>query len=141
VVALQNDGKGLSESRRNRGSSFLPIQIQEQLEDFLMKEKTADPLRFPDLSLSIIKLMGAGEYMQILQETPLPPGHFAVSLSGTYHPQLLTAIPGSHYPQRLLKACDMAINIPVPYEKEILEALGKHCHRGRDTANKVERQV
>jgi len=33
------------------------------LEDFLVRRRKADPLRFPDLSLDIVKAMGAGEYV------------------------------------------------------------------------------
>ena len=109
------------------------------LEDFLKKEKAADPLRFPDLSLSIIKLMGAGEYIADFPGDTAPPGHFGLAVRDYAH----STAPNRRYPdlitQRLLKAA-MAQD-PVPYEKEDLEALGKHCTEEEDAANKVERQV
>ena len=109
------------------------------LEDFLMKEKAADPLRFPDLSLSIIKLMGAGEYVADFPGDTAPPGHFGLAVRDYTH----STAPNRRYPdlitQRLLKAA-MAQH-PVPYEKKDLEALSKHCTEEEDAANKVERQV
>ncbi len=110
------------------------------LETFLMKEKAADPLRFPDLSLSIIKLMGAGEYVaEFPGDTAAPPGHFGLAVRDYTH----STAPNRRYPdlitQRLLKAA-MAQH-PFPYEKDDLEALGKRCTEGEDAARKVERQV
>ena len=46
-----------------------------------MKEKAADPLRFPDLSLTIIKLMGSGEYVAELPGETAP-GHFGLARQG-----------------------------------------------------------
>jgi exoribonuclease-2 len=109
------------------------------LEEFLMKEKAADPLRFPDLSLSIIKLMGAGEYIADFPGDTAPSGHFGLAVRDYTH----STAPNRRYPdlitQRLLKAA-MAQH-PVPYQKGDLEALGKHCTEEEDAANKVERQV
>ncbi|RPJ03787.1 MAG: RNB domain-containing ribonuclease, partial [Deltaproteobacteria bacterium] len=102
-------------------------------------EKAADPLRFPDLSLSIIKLMGAGEYIAEVPGDTAPTGHFGLAVRDYTH----STAPNRRYPdlitQRLLKAA-MAQH-PVPYQKEDLEALGKHCTEEEDAANKVERQV
>ena len=109
------------------------------LEEFLTKEKAADPLRFPDLSLSIIKLMGAGEYLAEFPGETAPPGHFGLAVRDYTH----STAPNRRYPdlitQRLLKAA-MAQH-PVPFEKEDLETLGKHCTEEEDAAKKVERQV
>ena len=109
------------------------------LEEFLMKEKAADPLRFPDLSLSIIKLMGAGEYVAEFPGDTAPPGHFGLAVRDYTH----STAPNRRYPdlitQRLLRAA--LGQHPVPYEKDDLEALGKHCTEGEDAAKKVERQV
>jgi exoribonuclease-2 len=109
------------------------------LEEFLVKEKTADPLRFPDLSLSVIKLMGPGEYVADCPGEAAPPGHFGLAVGDYTH----STAPNRRYPdvvtQRLLKAA--LAKQPAPYSNEELEALATHCTEEEDAAKKVERQV
>jgi exoribonuclease-2 len=109
------------------------------LEKFLIEEKAADPLRFPDLSLSIIKLMGAGEYVAELSGDVTSPDHFGLAVRDYTH----STAPNRRYPdlitQRLLKAA--MSQHPAPYDKDDLEALGKHCTEGEDAAKKVERHI
>jgi exoribonuclease R len=83
--------------------------------------------------------MGAGEYLAEFPGDTAPPGHFGLAVRDYTH----STAPNRRYPdliaQRLLKAA-MAQH-PVPYGKEDLETLGKHCTEEEDAANKVERQV
>ena len=108
------------------------------LEKFLLAQRAADPGSFPDLSLSIIKLLGAGEYVM---EFPggTAPGHFGLAVRDYAH----STAPNRRYPdvltQRLLKA---ALNgRPVPYKNDELVALALHCTEQEDAAKKVERQL
>lgn len=117
----------------------LPSQPSARaLEDFLIESRRTDPVRFPDLSLSVVKLLGSGEYAVELPGQQ-GDGHFGLAVKDYSH----STAPNRRFPdlitQRLLKAA--LAGRPAPYGIEELNALAQHCTIQEDNAAKVERQV
>ena len=138
VVRAPKRWERIVELAQERDFALPPRPDPKKLEEFLTREKAADPLRFPDLSLAIIKLLGAGEYVAELPGVSAP-GHFGLAVRDYTH----STAPNRRYTdlitQRLLKAA--IEGTPSPYGKEELAALAEQCTRAEDAANKVERQV
>ncbi len=108
------------------------------LEQFLRAAKAKDPLRFPDLSLAVIKLLGSGEYVAEAPEGTAP-GHFGLAVKDYGH----STAPNRRYTdlvtQRLLKAA--LGGVAAPYSVEKLNELAQRCTQKENAATKVERQV
>ena len=115
----------------------LPSQPDAKaLAQFLHKRKIADPERFPDLSLTMVKLLGPGEYM-MLDPQAVSVGHFGLAVMDYTH----GTAPNRRYVdvivQRLLKA--VLAKLPCPYSKEeLIDCAARYTDRDK-AAKKVER--
>ena len=108
------------------------------LAKFLAERRAADPERFPDLSLSIVKLMGPGIYALDLPGKD-PGGHFGLATHDYSH----ATAPNRRYAdlvtQRLVKAA--LTNQPAPYSNDELTSIAARCTEREDAENKVERTI
>jgi VacB/RNase II family 3'-5' exoribonuclease len=117
----------------------LPLEASgEALATFLAKQHKRAPAKFPDLSLSVVKLLGRGEYVLEVPGQPSE-GHFGLAVTDYAH----STAPNRRFPdlatQRLLKAA--ISGEPPPYTRDELSTLAQHCTDQETNAAKVERRV
>ena len=138
VVRSPERWQRIVEVARDKGVELPPEPDAPALEAFLARERRRDPVRFPDLSLKIVKLMGRGEYV-VERPGAAPIGHFGLAVRNYTH----STAPNRRYPDlitsRLLKA--VLTHAHPPYSASALEELAAHCTHQEDAAQKVERRV
>ncbi len=110
----------------------------KSLSDFLAARRAADPQGYRDLSLSIVKLLGPGQYR--VETTGGPQSsHFGLALDDYSH----STAPNRRYAdqvlQRMLLAC--TAGQPNPFTEADLQKIARHCTEREDAARKVERTM
>jgi exoribonuclease-2 len=117
----------------------LPAQPDSKaLNDFLARQKAADPDHFADLSVAVIKLMGPGEYVL---ERPGEPaqGHFGLAVENYTHSTAPNRRFADVVTQRLIKS--VLLENSSPYTDDELSAIASNCTTKEDAARKVERAM
>ena len=111
---------------------------QPALAEFLARRRAADPEHFPDLSLSVVKLIGSGEYV-VERPGEDTGGHFGLAVRDYAH----STAPNRRFTdivvQRLVKA--VISGQASPYSAEEMEDIASHCNDQEKAARKVERKM
>jgi exoribonuclease-2 len=114
------------------------VADSKSLSEYLKFFKQKEPLHFADMSLSVLKLLGPGEYVMEIAGAETE-GHFGLAVKDYAH----STAPNRRFPdlvtQRLLKSA--ISGKPVPYQLEQLTQIATHCTQKEDDVKKVERQV
>jgi exoribonuclease II len=138
VVRSPENWSRIVEHAKKYGETLPSQPDSKALSKFLAKRHQADPLRFPDLSLVIVKLMGSGEYV-VEQPGEEAIGHFGLAVQDYTH----STAPNRRYPDlitlRMIKGALQKMD--PPYSNADLQILAEHCSRQEDAARKVERRV
>jgi exoribonuclease-2 len=121
-----------------KGAKLPPVADSKALNDFLLQQKAADPDHFADLSLSVIKLIGPGEYV-LERPGDVAPGHFGLAVQDYTHSTAPNRRFADVVTQRLLKA--KLAGQSNPYSDDELTAIAANCTQKEDAARKVEREM
>ncbi|MCA1732060.1 MAG: RNB domain-containing ribonuclease [Acidobacteria bacterium] len=136
VVRAPERWERIARLAEEHGARLPATPDAEALEEFLLLQKKKDPTTFPDISLSIIKLLGRGEYVAQKPGTA-PEGHFGLAVRDYAH----STAPNRRYPdlitQRLLKAAIAGARSPYTYDELVL--IAELCASRENAADKVER--
>jgi VacB/RNase II family 3'-5' exoribonuclease len=120
------------------GGKLPPDPDSKALNDFLIQRQAADPEHFADVSLTVIKLIGPGEYVLERPGDPVQ-GHFGLAVQDYTH----STAPNRRFPdvvtQRIIKA--QLAGQPAPYSDGELSAIASNCTLKQDAARKVEREM
>jgi len=138
IVRVPKRWDRIVEVAQGLGTTLPADPDSKALNDFLLAQMQKDPAHFPDLSLTVIKLMGPGEYVLVKPNEPSP-GHFGLAVQDYTH----STAPNRRFPdvvtQRLLKA--WLAKASQPYSADDLNAIAIHCTLMEDNARKVERDM
>ena len=126
------------EFAKTLGASLPDAPDPAALSSFLVERQKADPLRFPDLSMVIIKLMGRGEYVAGSPEGDAL-GHFGLAVQNYTH----STAPNRRYPDLITSRQIKAVlaGLPSPYSEADIASIALHCTQQQAAAQKVERQL
>jgi exoribonuclease-2 len=138
VVRVPKQWDRIVELASENGFSLPAVADSKSLSEYLKFFKQKDQDHFTDMSLSVLKLLGSGEYI-LEKPGDSDEGHFGLAVKDYTH----STAPNRRYPdlvtQRLLKAA--VSNKSVPYTLEQLDQIAKQCTVKEDDVKKVERQV
>ena len=126
------------ELARQYGETLPATPDSRALNDFLQKQKAADAAHYPDLSLSVIKLMGPGEYV-LVAAGDSGEGHFGLAVHDYTHSTAPNRRFADLVTQRLIKA--VIGRQPAPYTDGALSSIAQNCTAKEDAARAVERAM
>jgi exoribonuclease II len=121
---------------RQFGTTLPTTPDPRALSEFLEQRRAADPVLFADLSLSVVKLLGPGEYAVGNPEEEND-GHFGLAVHDYTHSTAPNRRFADLVTQRLLKSAFS--DSLAPYSATELAQIAAHCTEREDAARKVER--
>ena len=138
IVRVPKRWDRIVEIANGLGTTLPAEPDSKALNDFLVVQRKADPVRFPDLSLTVIKLMGPGEYVMV-KPGEVSPGHFGLAVQDYTHSTAPNRRLADVVTQRLLKA--LLSGAAQPYSAESLCGIAARCTLMEDNERKVEREM
>ena len=120
------------------GGSLPALPDQRALAAFLRARRAAAPDEFAELSLSVVKLLGSGDYV-VERPGEGGGGHFGLAVDDYGHATAPNRRFADLVTQRQVKAAIGACDRP--YADAELDAIARRCTEREDAARKVERRM
>lgn len=135
VLPIPDQWMRIREVAEERGED-LPLEADAiALANFLSNQRKRSPQTFPDLSLTIVKLLGSGEYAVL--EGGEKSGHFGLAVQDYTH----ATAPNRRYVDLIVQRIFKSIfrKESFPYAKKELIRLADWCSERDKAAKKIER--